>query len=62
MSILENYRMNLFDDVRSKAYDKEESMEMFKQLRIAYEMQNISRFNEILNSPVLNASYIGLYC
>lgn len=54
--------MNLFDDVRSKAYDKEESMEMFKQLRIAYEMQNISRFNEILNSPVLNASYIGLYC
>lgn len=55
VSILENYRMNLFDDVRSKAYDKEESMEMFKQLRIAYEMQNISRFNEILNSPAFIA-------
>lgn len=37
VSILENFKMNVFDDMRSKVYEKDPYVETFKELRTAYE-------------------------
>ena len=37
VSILENFKMNLFDDMRTKLYDKDADMQPFKKLRQSFE-------------------------
>ncbi|CAD8203461.1 unnamed protein product [Paramecium octaurelia] len=50
VSILENFKMNLFDDMKSKVYDQDPNVKVFQDLRISYEQQNVQNFSSIINS------------
>ncbi|CAD8105686.1 unnamed protein product [Paramecium sonneborni] len=50
VSILENFKMNLFDDMKSKVYDQDPNVKVFQDLRISYEQQNVQNFSNIINS------------
>ncbi|CAD8097661.1 unnamed protein product [Paramecium primaurelia] len=50
VSILENFKMNLFDDMKSKVYEQDQNVKVFQDLRISYEQQNVQNFSNIINS------------
>ncbi|CAD8203367.1 unnamed protein product [Paramecium pentaurelia] len=61
VSILENFKMNLFDDMKSKVYEQDQNVKVFQDLRISYEQQNVQNFSNIINSEYfLNDIFLAL--